>query len=135
MARHDAFRSSRQILEDKARIARMDGKGKVPNRQKVYEEQKILWENGQLGCNSSRSLIQTIWWNNCLHFGMRGEEEHHNLKIEQFRLEIDENGRRYILYGGLSKTRNKGLNFKPRLISPRMYENKAERCRVAFFLL
>ena len=43
---------------------------------------------------------------------MRGREEHHSLKIEQFRLEIDENG--------LGKTRNKGLNFKQRLISPKM---------------
>ena len=67
---------------------------------------------------------------------MRGREEHHSLKIEQFRLEIDENGRCYISYTeGLSKTRNKGLNFKPRLISPKTYENETERCPVAFFLL
>ena len=26
------------------------------------------------------------------------------------------------------------MNFKPRLISPKMYENKTERCPVAFFL-
>ena len=138
IARHDAFRSSRQVLEGKARIARMNGKGKVPNRARSLSgaEENILWESGQLGCNSSRSLIQTVWWNNCLHFGMRGREEHHSLKMEQFRLEIDENGRRYISYTeGLSKTRNKGLNFKPRLISPKMYENKTERCPVAFFLL
>ena len=138
IARHDSFRSSRQVLEGKARIARMEGKGKVPNRARSLSgaEENILWESGQLGCNSSRSLIQTVWWNNCLHFGMRGREEHHSLKMEQFRLEIDENGRRYISYTeGLSKTRNKGLNFKPRLISPKMYENKTERCPLAFFLL
>ena len=138
IATHDAFRSSRQVLEGKARIARMDGKGNVPNRARSLNgaEENIIWESGQLGCNSSRSLIQTVWWNNCLHFGMRGREEHHSLKMEQFRLEIDENGRRYISYTeGLSKTRNKGLNFKPRLISPKMYENKTERCPLAFFLL
>ena len=67
---------------------------------------------------------------------MRGRKEYHSLKIEQFPLEIDENGRRYISYTeGLIKTRNKGLNFKPRLISHKMYENKRERCPVAFFLL
>ena len=138
IARHDAFRSSRQVLAGKARIARMNGKGKVPYRARSLSgaEENILWESGQLGCNSSRSLIQTVWWNNCLHFGMRGREEHHSLKMEQFCLETDENGRPYISYTeGLSKTRNKGLNFKPRLISPKMYENKTERCPVAFFLL
>ena len=137
-ARHDAFRSTRQVLEGKARIARMNGKGKVPNRARSLSgaEENILWESEQFGCNSSQSLTQTVWWNNCLHFGMRGREEHHSLKIEQFRLEIDENWRCYISYKeGLSKTRSKGLNFKPRLISPKMNENKTERCPVAFFLL
>ena len=116
----------------------MDRKGKVPSMARRFSgaEENIVWENGQLSCNSSRHLIQTVGWNNCLHFGMRGKEEHHSLKIEQFRLEIDENGRHYISYTeGLSKTRNKGLNFKPRLISSKMYENKTERCPVAFFLL
>ena len=81
----------------KARIARMDSKGKVPNRASLSgAEENILWESIQLACNSSRSLTQTVWWNNCLHFGMRGREEDHSLKIEQFRLEIDEYGRRCI---------------------------------------
>ena len=136
IATHDAFRSSRQVLEGKARIARMDGKGNVPNRARSLNgaEENIIWESGQLGCNSSRSLIQTVWWNNCLHFGLTGREEHQSLKIKQFRLEIDENGRRYISYTeGLSKTRNKRLNFTPHLISPKMYENKTERCPVVFF--
>ena len=83
----------------------MDGKGKVDNRARSLSrsEENILWESGQLGCNSSRSLIQTVWWNNCLHFGMRGREEHHSLKIEQVRLETNENGRRYILYEGFKQ--------------------------------
>ena len=52
-----------------------------------------------------------------------GREEHHNLRIEHFRLEIDENGRRYIsCTEGLTKTINKGLNFKLRLISLKMYK-------------
>ena len=67
---------------------------------------------------------------------MKCREEHHRLKIEQFCLDIEENGRRYISYReGLRKTRNKGLNCKPRLISPKMYMNQTERCPLAFFLL
>ena len=74
----------------------MNGKGKVTNRARSLSgaEKNILWESGQLGCNSSRSLIQTVWWNNCLYFGMRSRKEHHGLKMEQFGLEIDKNGRR-----------------------------------------
>ena len=138
IVRHDAFWSSRQVLEGKARIARMDGKGNVPNRERSLSgaEENIIRDSGHLSCNSFRSLIQTVWWNNCLHFGLTGRKEHHSLKIKQFGLQIDENGRRYISYTeGLSKTGNERLNFKPRLISPNMYENKTERCSVAFFLL
>ena len=101
----------------------MEGKGKVPNRARSLSgaEENILWESGQRDSNSSRSLIQTVWWNNRLHFGMRRRKEHYTVKIEQFRLEIDENRRRYISYTeGLSQTRNKGLNFKPHLISLKM---------------
>ena len=59
----------------------MDGKGKVPNRAKSLsrEEENVLWQSGQLGRNSSRFFIQTIWSNNLLHFGMRGRDEHHSL--------------------------------------------------------
>ena len=137
IARHDAFRSYKQVLEGKTKIARMDSKGKVPNRARNLSgaEENILWESEQLGCNSSWPLTQTVWWNNCLHFRIRCREEHHRLKIEQFCLEIEENGRRYISYTeGLRKTRNKGLNCKPRLIFPKMYMNKTERCPLAFFL-
>ena len=57
---------------------------------------------------------------------MKSREEPH--RIEHFRPEIDQNGRRYISYTEvLTKTRNKRLNFNPRLISPKIYENKTER--------
>ena len=85
----------------------MDGKAKVPNRARSLSrvEEKILWESGQLGCNSSPSLIQTVWW--IIVFTLVWEvEKNISLKIKQFCLESDENGTRYISYTeGLSKTR------------------------------
>ena len=86
----------------------MDGKGNVPIRARSLREadENILWESGQLGCNSSRSFMQTVWWNNCLHFGMRSRKEHLSLKIQHFHPEIDENGIRYISGG------NWGSNLK-----------------------
>ena len=44
-----------KVLRGKARIARMEGKGKVPNRARSLSgaEENNLWERGQLGCNSS----------------------------------------------------------------------------------
>ena len=138
ISRGDTFRSSRKVLEGKARQLRQQGKGKVPNRAQslTAEEEEVLWESNQLGNNNPRSRLQTIWWNNCLHFGMRGREEHYEPKIEDFKLEVDGSGRKYISYiEGLTKTRKGGLNFKPRLIAPKMYESEnIERCPVKMFL-
>ena len=49
IARLDVFQSSRQVLEGKARITKMGGKGKVPNRARslIGPEGNILWESGQ----------------------------------------------------------------------------------------
>ena len=130
------FRISRSVLEGKARILRQEGKGKVPNRSRslTEDEENILWEYGQLGLSTPRSLVQTVWYNNCLHFGMRGREEHYNLKIEHFHIEFDNAGRKNVRYTeGLTKTRNAGLNFKPRIIEPKMYATGGERCPVKMF--
>ena len=44
IARHEAFRSSRQVPKGKARIARMGSKGKVPDRSRSLSgaEENIL---------------------------------------------------------------------------------------------
>ena len=66
---------------------------------------------------------------------MRSREEHYSLNIEDFKLETDNKGRKYMSFDeGLTKTRKGGLNFKPRLISPKMYES-TENCPVQLFLL
>jgi len=70
--------NSRKVLEGKARKLREQGKGKRPNRSKslTKEEEEILWENGQLGGKSPRSLINTMWGLMTQHFGLRGRQEH-----------------------------------------------------------
>ena len=66
--RDKAFRTSKMVLEGKARQLRSQGKGKVPSLTEA--EEKILWESNQPGKKSPRSLIQTIWWNICLHLSL-----------------------------------------------------------------
>ena len=117
---------------------RQNGKGKKPNRARSLSHDDIsaLWACGQLGSSNPRSLIQTIWWNNCLHFGLRSREEHHKIQIEDFEFKVDNSGTTYITYQeGLTKTRNGGLNFKPRLIFPRMFTTGGVHCPVNLFRL
>ena len=57
------FFNSRKVLEGKARELRNEGKGKLPNKSRspTREEEEALWESGQLGNSSPRSLLNTIW--------------------------------------------------------------------------
>jgi len=56
------------------------------NRSKslLNEEEETLWKSGQLGSGNSRALINTMWWLLTQHFGLRGRQEHHNMKVEVF---------------------------------------------------
>ena len=110
--------------------------GKQTNRAKSLtdEEIEVLWSSNQLGRENPRTLIQTVWWHNCLHFGMRSREEHHGLKIEDFTIEYDSIGRKFVSFNeGPTKTRNKGLKFQPRLIKPKMFATGGPRCPVFLF--
>ena len=90
--RDSEFTNSRKVLEGKARNLRELRKGKRPNRSKslTKEEEEILWEHGQLGGKSPRSLINTMWWLMTQHFGLRGRQEHRQMKVEDFLLEQDD---------------------------------------------
>ena len=67
------FFNSRIALAGKARKLRNEGKGKLPNKSRslTREEEEALWENGQLGNSSPRSLLNTMWWLLSQHFGLR----------------------------------------------------------------
>ena len=108
IARDKDFESSREVLEGIAKELRKSGKGKLPNRAQSLsdEEIEILWNSGQLGPQNPRSLLNTMWWNNCIYFGMRGREEHHNVLIEDFHFKTDAKGRVFITFQeDLTKTR------------------------------
>ena len=83
---HRSFESSRSVLEGKARCLREQGLGKRPNKADSFtaEEEAILWNCGQLGCQNPKSLINTLWWLLTQHFGLRGRQEHHSMKIQDF---------------------------------------------------
>ena len=57
------FFNSRKVLGGKARKLRNEGKGKLPNKSRslTREEEEALWESGQLGNSSPRSLLNTMW--------------------------------------------------------------------------
>ena len=133
------FINSRKVLEGKARKLREQGKGKRPNRSKslTKEEEEVLWQNGQLGSGTPRALINTMWWLMTQHFGLRGRQEHHQMKVEDFTLQRDDDGTEFLTFDeGLTKTRQGGLSVKNRLVTPKMFATgHEERCPVMLFKL
>ena len=131
------FMSSRSILEGKAWILREKGMGKKPNKAVsiTEEEEETLWSCGQLCSSSPQPIINTLWWKLTQHFGLRGRQEHHTMKVEDF-IPKNANGIEYLTFSeGITKTRQPGLHSKERLQLPKMFATGTNRCPVALFKL
>ena len=71
----------------------------------------ILWECGQLGDKTPKSIIPTLWWKLTQHFGLRGRQEHHSTRVEDSSFQKDETGAPYIVCAkGVTKIRQNGLH-------------------------
>ena len=124
------------MLEGKARKLQNEGKGKLPNKSRslTREEEEVLWECGQLGNSSPRSLLYTMWWLLSQHLGLRGCQEHYTMNVEDFTLNKDDNGNEFITFAeGPTKTRQGGLRLQPRSVLPKMFATCDSPCPVALF--
>lgn len=64
--------------------------GKVPKqtaKSLTEQEKEILWECGQLDQNNPCSLINTMCWLLTMYFDLRGSQEHHDMKVEDFTIQ------------------------------------------------
>ena len=69
-----------------------------------------------------------------MHFGLRGRQEHHDMMVEDFSIEKDDDGVEFIPFSeGPTKTRQGGLRVKPRLATPKMFATGKKRCPVVLF--
>ena len=130
------FKSSKQVLEGKARLLRQQCKVKRPNKARslTTTEENELWKKKKLGKGSPQVFVQTIWWLLTQYFGLRGREEHQSMTVEDFSFALDENNTEYVeLIENPTKTRQSGLSAKPRSFLPKMFATGDDRCPVAIF--
>ena len=92
------FASSKKILEGRARCLRQQRKISEPCSELDSIRGIRFMGKQELGDSSPRSLIQTVWWYNCLNFGMRGRQEQYDLKLEHFKIEKDSCERTCVLH-------------------------------------
>ena len=129
------FLNSRNVLEGKARLLREQGRDKRPSKSSSLSNGKIeqLWQSGQFGYHSPMALINTLRCLFTLHFGLRGHQEHYNMKIEDFTFK-NHDGFTYVTFSeGITKTRQSGLREKYPLQIPKLFETRNGRCPMEIF--
>ena len=107
------FKGSRDVLEVKAPLLHERGFGKKNKKTNslTRQEEDILWECGQLGDKTPKSIIATLWWKLTQHFGLRGRQEHYSTRVEDSSFQKDETGAPYIVCAkGVTKIRQNGLH-------------------------
>ena len=130
------FHSSKQVLEGKAKLLRQAGRGKRPNKARNLtkeEEEEVLWKESKFGSTTPEALVNTMWLLT-QHFGLRGRQEHHGMKVDDFQLCKDDNGVEFVQFTEeQTKSRQGGLHTKHRDFQPRMFSVGGERCPLALF--
>ena len=82
-----------------------------------------LKKRSSLGTSSPQSLLNIVWLNNILHFGLRGCTEQRNLRWGDVVLETD--SKEYLVHSvRQTKSRQGDNSGNVRPVKPRMYENK-----------
>ena len=121
------FATTRDTLKSKQKELKRKGKGNKPREASCLTQQEIdtLYEKGAMGLNSPQALVNSIWFNNCMHFGLRGGKEQRDLKWGDITLKTDSRGKEYLEYSTerQTKTRPGDNPANTRSVKPRMYEN------------
>ena len=114
-------------MKTKQKELKKQGRGNKPNATTALSEEEIdiLFEKKVLGTSSPQSLLNTVWLNNILHFGLRGCTEQRNLRWDDVVLETDSQGKEYLFHSERQTKSRQGDNSRNvRPVKPRMYENK-----------
>ena len=68
------------------------------------------------------------------HFGLRGRQENHGKRLEDFRLMNGDDGLEFVEFAeGPTKTRPGGLSANSRQFQPKMFQTGEGKCPVALF--
>lgn len=140
MSTYSEFEDTRQALRMKQRDLKAKGKGSGPQTAEPLTDDDInkLYESNQLGKATPSSLINTLWFLNTLHFGIRGgAEEHRQIRWGDIVLKRDPSTHEEYLeyYERTTKTRTGDDIRNTRSCPPRMYAtpNNRDRCPVEIY--
>jgi len=128
------FSKCREILKCKQKDLKKQGKGNFPKRAEALTDDEVneLYEKELLGSSTPSSMLNTLWYQNTLHFGIRGGgEEHRQLQWHDIQLKHDSTMKLdYLEYNERqTKTRTGDDVRNIRESKPRAYEMPQNRSR------
>ena len=120
------FEQARKALQSKQKDLKQKGKGNKPNASVALteEEIKLLYDKELLGTSTPEalSLLNTIWFNNTIHFGLRGCKEHRNMCWGDVQLHQSTNGEEFLEYSERQTKTQTGENPQDvRQTKPKMF--------------
>ena len=129
-----AFEGLRKTLHSKQKQLK---KGNKPHASVALTEDKIkiLYEKGLLGASSPEAILNTLWLNNSLHFGLRGIKEHHDMRWGDVKLCKTDHGEEYLEIDERQTSTRTGADPRDmRAFAPKMFStNGSENDPVAVY--
>ena len=132
------FAKLTSVLKTKQKILKSEGMGNLPRRAESLSDQHInkLWECNQLGPNNPESILNTLWWNNTTHFGIRSVKPHVDMKWGDVTLHCDSDGNEFLQFQERQSVTCQGDNpVSVRDVHPEAWATNDARCPVALYKL
>ena len=69
------------LRQSKQRVLKRKGMGNKPYASAALSEEdvQVLFEKDLLGSSTAEALLNTVWFNNIIHFGLLGCKEHREM--------------------------------------------------------
>ncbi|CAB4014174.1 Hypothetical predicted protein [Paramuricea clavata] len=118
------FEQTRKALVSKQKDLKRQEKGNKPNASSALSEADIavLYEKELLGTSSPDALLNSLWFNNTIHFGLRGCKKHHNMTWGNVKLHKTVCGEEYLEYNERQTKTRSGENTRDaRKVTPKMF--------------
>ena len=103
------FHEVQDILKKKQKQLKSIGKGNRPNAADPLSDEDIamFYSCGVLGFDSPRALLNALWLNNCIYFGMRPGKEQRDLCWGDLQLKTDSEGNRFVEFSKERQTKTR----------------------------
>ena len=133
------FEQTRKASVSKQKRFKATGKGNKPNASSSLSKDDIaaFYEKDLLGTSSPEALLNTLWFNNTIHFGLRGCKEHRDMTWGDVKLHKTASGEEYLQYNERQTKTRSGENTRGvRKVTPKMFSVPGnERDPVAVYKL